>query len=101
MIEEVNLKGNNTAPSHQGHNKAPSCHQPQEAEGAEASKEDTEISPEHYFAYSAVKTKATPQEHAKSQFISKKRLSKLRHARISQRRSYILLHAILPMSQSM
>jgi hypothetical protein len=27
MIEEVNLKGNNTAPSHQGHNKAPSGHQ--------------------------------------------------------------------------
>jgi hypothetical protein len=26
MIEEVNPKGNNTAPSHQGHNKAPSGH---------------------------------------------------------------------------
>jgi hypothetical protein len=58
MIEEVNPKGNNTALSHQGHNKAPSGHQPQEAEGAEASEEDTEISPEDYFAYSAVKTKA-------------------------------------------
>jgi hypothetical protein len=33
---------------------------PQEAEGAEASEEDTGISPEDYFAYSAVKTKATP-----------------------------------------
>jgi hypothetical protein len=65
-IEEVNLKGNNTAPSHQGHNKAPSGHQPQEAEGAEALEEDTEISPEDYFAYSVVKTKVTPQEHAKS-----------------------------------
>jgi hypothetical protein len=41
MIEEVNLKGNNIAPSHQSHNKAPSGHQPQEAEGAEASEEDT------------------------------------------------------------
>jgi hypothetical protein len=91
MIEEVNLKGNN---------KAPSGHQPQEAEGAEASEEDTEINPEDYFGYSAVKTKATPQEHAKSQFRSKKRLSKLRHNRISRSRSYILLHAILPMSQS-
>jgi hypothetical protein len=60
MIEEVNLKGNNIAPNHQGHNKVPSGHQPQEAKGAEASKEDTEISPEDYFAYSAVKTKATP-----------------------------------------
>jgi hypothetical protein len=61
MIEEVNPKGNNTAPSHQGHNKAPSGHQPQEVEGAEASEEDKEISPEDYIAYSAAKTKATPQ----------------------------------------
>jgi hypothetical protein len=100
MIEEVNLKGNNIAPSHQGHNKAPSGHQPQEAEGAEASEEDTEISLEDYFSYSTVKTKATPQEHAKSQFRSKKRLPKLRHGRINRSRSYILLHAILPMSQN-
>jgi hypothetical protein len=100
IIEEVNPKGNNTAPSHQGHYKAPSGHQPQEAEGAEASEEDTEISLEDYFAYSVVKTKATPQEHAKSQFRSKKRLPKLRHDRISRSRFYILLHAILLMSQS-
>jgi hypothetical protein len=33
MIEEVNLKGNNIAPSPQGHNKAPLGHQPQEVEG--------------------------------------------------------------------
>ena len=77
MTEEVNLKGSNTAPSLQGHNKAPSDHQPQEAEGAEASEEGTEISPEDYIAYSAVKTRATPQEHAKSQPKSKKRLLKL------------------------
>jgi hypothetical protein len=101
MIEEFNLKGSNTAPSLQGHNKAPSDHQPQGAEAAEASEEDTEISPEDYIAYSTVKTRATPQEHAKSQFRSKRRLLKLRHDRISQSRSYILPHAILPMSQSM
>jgi hypothetical protein len=100
MIEEVNPKGNNTAPSHQGHNKAPSGHQPQEAEGAEASEADTEISPEDYFAYSTVKTKATTQEHAKLQFRNKKRLLKLRHGRISRSRSFILLHDTLPMSQS-
>jgi hypothetical protein len=40
-------------------------HQPQEAEAAEASEEDTEISLENYIAYFAVKTRATPQEHAK------------------------------------
>jgi hypothetical protein len=43
-----------------GHNKAPSGHQLQEAEGAEASEEDTEISPGDFFACSVVKTKATP-----------------------------------------
>jgi hypothetical protein len=100
-IEEVNPKGKNTAPNHQGHNKAPSGHQPQEVEGAEASEEDTEIILEGYIAYSAVKTRVTPQEHAKSQFRSKRRLPKLRHGRISRRRSYILPHATLPISQSM
>jgi hypothetical protein len=101
MIEEVNPKGNSITPSHQGHNKAPSGHQPQGAEGAEASVEDMEINPEDYIAYSAVKIKATPQEHAKSQFRNKKRLPKMRHGRISRSMSYILLRAILPTSQSM
>jgi cytochrome c5 len=100
MTEEVNLKGSNTPPSLKGHNKAPSGHQPQEAAAAEASEEDTEISPEDCFACSAAKIKATPQEHDKSQFRNKKRLPKLRHSRISRSRSYILLHAILPTSQS-
>jgi hypothetical protein len=87
MTEEVNPKGNNTAPSLQGHNKGPSRHQPQEVEGAEASEEDTEISPEGYIACSAVKTRATPQEHVKSLFRSKRRLPKLRHDRVSRSRS--------------
>jgi hypothetical protein len=100
MTEEANLKGSNTAPSLQGHNKAPLGHQPQEAEAAEASEEDTEISPEDCFACSAAKIKATPQEHAKSQFRNKKRLPKLRHDRISRSKFYILLHVILPMSQN-
>jgi hypothetical protein len=98
MTEEVNLKGSNTAPSLWGHNKASSGHHPQGAEVAGASEEDTEISPEDYIAYSAVKTRATPQENAKSQFRSKRRLPKLRHGRINRSRSYILPHATLPMS---
>jgi hypothetical protein len=98
--EEVNLKGSNTTFSLQGHNKAPSGHQPQEVESAEALEEDTEISLEYCFACSVTKIKATPQEHAKSQFINKKGLPKLRHDRISRSRSYILLRAILPISQS-
>ena len=56
MTEEVNLKDSNTSHNHQGHNKTPLGHQPQEAEEAEASEEDTGISPEDYFAYSAAKT---------------------------------------------
>jgi hypothetical protein len=101
MTEEVNLKGSNTAPNLQGHNKAPSGHQPQGAEAAGASEDDTEISLEDYTAYSVVKTRATPQELVKSQFRSKRRLSKLKHGRTSQSKSYILPHAILPMSQNM
>jgi hypothetical protein len=101
MIEEVNLKGSNTAPNLQGHNKAPSGHQPQGAEAAEASEEDTEISPKDYTTYSAMKTRVTPQEHAKSQFRNKRRLLKLRHDRISRSKSYMLPHAIFPMSQNM
>jgi hypothetical protein len=44
MTGEANPKGNNIAPNHQGHNKVPSGHQLEEAEGAEALEEDTEIS---------------------------------------------------------
>jgi hypothetical protein len=67
---------------------------------AEASKEDMEISPGDCFVCSAVKTKATPQEHAKSRFRNRKRLPKLKHDIISRSRFCILLHAILPTSQS-
>jgi hypothetical protein len=41
---EIKPKGNSIAPNHQGRNKVPSGHQLQEAEGAEASEEDMEIS---------------------------------------------------------
>jgi hypothetical protein len=55
---------------------------------------------EGYIAYSVEKIRATLQEHAKSQYISKRRLPKLKHGRISRSRFYILLHAIPPMYQS-
>jgi hypothetical protein len=61
MIEEASPKGNNIAPNHQGRNKVPSGHQLQEAEGAEASEEDTEINLGECFVCFAAKTKATPQ----------------------------------------
>jgi hypothetical protein len=76
IIGEANHKGNNTAPNHHGCNKVPSGHQLQEAEGAEASEEDIEIRLGDYFVCSAAKTKATPQERAKSRFRSRKRLPK-------------------------
>jgi hypothetical protein len=100
MTGEAKPKGNNIPPNHHGRNKVPLGHQPQGAEGVEASEEDMGISPGDCFVCSAAKTKATPQERAKSRFRSKKRLLKLKHDRISRSRFYIPLHAILPMSQS-
>ena len=88
-------KCNNTTLNHQGRNKVLSGHQLQEAEGAEASEEDMEISPGDCFVCSAAKTKATPQERAKSRFRSRRRLPKLKHDRISRSKFYIPLHAIL------
>jgi hypothetical protein len=76
MTEETSLKGHNTAPNLQGNNKALSGHQPQGEEAAGASEEGTGINPEGYIAYSMEKIRATPQEHAKLQYRSKRRLPK-------------------------
>jgi hypothetical protein len=100
MIEEASLKGHNTSLNLQGNNKALSGHQPQGAEAVGASEEGIGINLEVYIAYSVEKIRATPQEHAKSQYRSKRRLSKLKRGRISRSRFYILLHATLPMYQS-
>jgi hypothetical protein len=54
---EIILKGIGTTPNHQEHNKAPSGHQPQEAEEVEASKEDSTRNQEGYFACSMEKTR--------------------------------------------
>jgi hypothetical protein len=86
MNGEIKPKGNIITSNHQGHNKVSLCHQLQEVEGAEDSEEDMEISPEDCFVCSAAKTKATPQERAKSQFRSRKKLPKLKHGRISRNR---------------
>jgi hypothetical protein len=93
------LKGHNTAPNPHDNSKALSSHQPQGAGAVGASEEGMGINPESFIAYSVVKTRATLQEHARSPFRSKRRLPKQRHGRISRSRSYILLHAILPMYQ--
>jgi hypothetical protein len=100
MIEEVSFKGHNTAPNPQDNNKALSSHRPQGAEAAGASEEGMGISLESSIAYSVVKTRATLQEHVRSPFRSKRRLPKQKCGRISRSRSYILLHATLPMYQN-
>jgi hypothetical protein len=94
-------KRNNIALNHQGHNKVLLGHQLQEAEGAEASEEDMEISPGNCFACSAAKTKGIPQGRANSRFRSRKKLPKLKHGKISRSRFCILLRATLPTSRSM
>jgi hypothetical protein len=90
----------NTTLSHQGCNKVLSGHQLQGAEGEEASEEDLEINPGNYFVYSVEKIRGITQGHAKSRSISRKKLLKLKHDRISRSRSCILLRATLPMSHS-
>jgi hypothetical protein len=94
-------KRNNTALNHQGRNKVLSGHQLQEAEGAEASEEDMEISPGNYFVCSAAKTKGIPQGCSRSRFRSRNKLSKLKYGRISRSRFCIPLRATLPTSRSM
>jgi hypothetical protein len=59
------------------------------------------INPENSIAYSVVKTRATLQEHARSPFRSKKRLSKQKRGRIIRSRFYILLRATPPTYQNM
>jgi hypothetical protein len=65
MIGETKPKDSSTTPNHKGHNKGPLGHQLQEAEGAETSEEDMEISPENFFVCSVAKTKDIPQERAR------------------------------------
>jgi hypothetical protein len=100
-IGETILKGSSTVLNRQDHNKALSGHRLQEAEGGEASEEDMEINPGNYFVCFAVKIRGTPQGRAKLRFRSRKKLSKLKHGRISRSRFYISLRATLPMSRSM
>jgi hypothetical protein len=75
MIGEIILKGISTAFNHQGHNKAPSGHQLQEAEEVEASVEDLAPNQEGCFAYSVEKIRGMQQGHTKSRYRSKKEIA--------------------------
>jgi hypothetical protein len=67
------IKGTSTVPSQQGHNKAPSDHEPQVAEGDVALEEDSTLIQEGYFAYSMEKIWGIQQEPAKSQYRNRRR----------------------------
>jgi hypothetical protein len=74
-------------------------HQLQEAEEEEALVEEgLVINPGSCTASSVVRTRATQQGRARSQSRSKRKLLKPRHGRTSQRKSSILLRAILHIS---
>jgi hypothetical protein len=70
MIGEIILKGISIALNHQGHNKAPSGHQLQEAEEVEALVEDSASNQEGCFAYFVEKIRGIQQWHAKSRYRS-------------------------------
>jgi hypothetical protein len=70
---EVIHKGINTTLNHQEHNKAPSGHQPQEAEEEKASEEDSACNQECCFACSVEKIRGIQQGHVKSRYRSKRK----------------------------
>jgi hypothetical protein len=72
-IEEIKLKGISTTPNLQGHNKALSGHQLQEAEEVEALVEDSGSNQDGCFAYSVGKIRGIQQGHGKSRFRSKRK----------------------------
>jgi hypothetical protein len=68
--------------------------------GGEASEEGMVISPGNNSAYSAAKTRDTPQGRAKSRSRSRRKSLKPKHDRTSRSRSCILLRATLRISRS-
>jgi hypothetical protein len=73
-----------------------SDHQLREAEEEEVSVEEgLAINPESCNVFCVVRTRATQQGHARSQFRNKEKLLKPRHGRVSRSKSSTLLRAIL------
>jgi hypothetical protein len=66
--KEASFRGHSTPHNLRGNNKALSGHQLQGAEAPGASEEDMGISQGRFIAYSVVRTRAIPQECAKSPF---------------------------------
>jgi hypothetical protein len=72
-IGEITLKGINIALNRQGHNKALSGHQLQEAKEVEALLEDSAPNQKGCFAYSVGNIRGIQQGHAKSRFRRKRK----------------------------
>jgi hypothetical protein len=68
MTKEASFRGHSTAHNLQDSSKAPSSHQLQGAEVAQASEEDMGISLGKSIAYSVVRTRDTLQERVRSPF---------------------------------
>jgi hypothetical protein len=94
MIGPITLRAVSTAHSLRLCSKPPIDHQPQEAEGGEASEEGRVTSPRICSAYSVVKTRDTPQGYAKSPSRSRRKSLKPKHNKISQSRSCFVLFSV-------
>jgi hypothetical protein len=70
---EIKLKGINTTLNYQEHNKAPSGHQPQEAEEWGALEEDSARNQVGCFAYYMEKTRGIQLGHARSRYRRKRK----------------------------
>jgi hypothetical protein len=101
MTGPIILRAASTAHSLRACNKLPTGHQPQEAEGGEASEECMAISLGNCSAYSVAKTRDTPQGRVKSRSRSRRKSLKSKHGRTSRSRCCILLHATLRISWNM
>jgi hypothetical protein len=82
--EAITTKGINTVPSQLGCSKAPSDHQPQEAEGDEASEEDSTHNQEGCSACSVERIRGTQLGYAKLQYRRKRRQLRPKHGKITE-----------------
>jgi hypothetical protein len=101
MTGQITPRATSKAHNRRECSKLPTCHQPQEAEGGEASEEGLVLNPRDCFSYFVGRIRDTQQGRAKSRSKSRRRLLKPKRGRISRSRSYTLLHAIRHISLNM
>jgi hypothetical protein len=101
MTEEVSCRGRSILHNLRGSSKALFGRQLQEAEVPGASEEDMGTSPGRFTAYFVVKTRAIPQECAKSLSKSRRRSQKLKPDKVNRSRFCTLLRVTHPTYQNM